>query len=85
MPDTRDKRASAIGSRRLPWLRRFTLPLADGSLDQGDRQQVVQVYRGILAGAGDPSTLIGTWSNVIDCRSANKRIECVSANKRIEI
>lgn len=46
--DTRDKRASAItvGS---PW--RLTLPVADGALDQGDRQHVAYFYRGILAGA----------------------------------
>lgn len=47
--DTRNKRASAIACRRLPWMRRF-LPLADGTIDQGDRQHVAFVYRGILAG-----------------------------------
>lgn len=30
------------------------------------------------------ATLIGQWSNVIQCTSANARIECQSANKRIE-
>ena len=47
--DTRDKRASAIHVG-MPW--RGLLPLPDGAaLDQGDRQQVAFMYRGILAGA----------------------------------
>ena len=29
-------------------------------------------------------TLIGQWSNVIDCRSSNITIECASANQRID-
>jgi hypothetical protein len=48
MIDTQLKRMSAI-SRRLPWMRRFT-PVADGSVDQADRQHVAMVYRGVLAG-----------------------------------
>lgn len=36
-------------------------------------------------GIGSQSTaLIGQWSNVIQCQSANQRIECFSANQRIE-
>lgn len=46
--DTRDKRASAISSA-LPW--RGLWPLPDGALDQGDRQHVASMYRGIAAGA----------------------------------
>lgn len=30
-------------------------------------------------------TIVGQWSNVINCRSANQRIECISANKRIDL
>lgn len=29
-------------------------------------------------------TLVGQWSNVIACQSANQRIECQSSNVRIE-
>ena len=46
--DSRDKRASAI-SVTLPW--RGMLPVPDGTLVQGDRQQVALMYRGILASA----------------------------------
>lgn len=45
--DTRDKRSSAI-CPNLPWR---IFPNPDGSWDQGDRQQVGLVYRGIDAGA----------------------------------
>lgn len=48
--DTQAKRCSAIASRRLPWFRRFA-PIPDGSMTQGDRQQLSFVYRGILADA----------------------------------
>ena len=48
MPDTREKRTSCIGYG-LPF--RISLPYADGSLDQGDRQHLVGLYSGILAGA----------------------------------
>lgn len=47
--DTAAKRLSAIAVRRLPWFRRFAVPLPDGEIDQGDRQQLALVYRGILA------------------------------------
>jgi hypothetical protein len=46
--DTPAKRNSAIATRRLPWMRRF-LPIPASGVDQGDRQQVAFVYRGILA------------------------------------
>ena len=46
--DTRDKRASAVGIL-LPW--HHMLPLADTTIDQGDRQQTAWSYRGILAAA----------------------------------
>jgi len=46
--DSRDKRSSGIHVR-LPW--RGMHPLADGSLNQGDRQHVGTMYRGILAAA----------------------------------
>jgi hypothetical protein len=44
--DTRNKRSSAINVSS-PW--RGMLPVPDGSLDQGDRQQVGLHYRGILS------------------------------------
>lgn len=44
--DTRNKRASAIGIG-LPW--RAAYPLADGTIDQADRQHVALLYAGILA------------------------------------
>lgn len=42
--DTARKRGSAVASRRLPWLRRFTLPVPDGFLDGADREQLLAVY-----------------------------------------
>lgn len=44
--NTRDKRSSAIHVNQ-PW--RGLLPLPDGSLNQGDRQHVSLLYRGILS------------------------------------
>lgn len=46
--DTRNKRASACFPL-MPW--RTSLPSPDGTVDQGDKQQVVFLYSGILAGA----------------------------------
>lgn len=48
--DTRDKRGSVIN-----YLIRSLLPNPDGSLNQGDRQQVGLVYRGINASGAAPS------------------------------
>lgn len=45
--DTRNKRASACFPL-MPW--RAMLPAPDGAINQGDRQQVVFLYSGILAG-----------------------------------
>lgn len=45
--DTRDKRACSV--HRMPWDSSYALPNND--IDQGDRQQLVKIYRGILAGA----------------------------------
>lgn len=42
--DTRDKRASASSLHFIVWN-----PLADNSINQGDRQQVQGIYRGIEA------------------------------------
>ena len=44
--DTRDKRGSVIGLSLVS-----VLPLADGSIDQADRQQVAHMYIGVLADA----------------------------------
>jgi len=44
--DTRDKRASAL-DLALPWRARWPNP--DGSVNQGDRQQIASYYRGISA------------------------------------
>lgn len=46
--DTKAKRTSAVGSRRLPWMRRFT-PAPDGTVAQADRQSVGFVYGGIAS------------------------------------
>jgi hypothetical protein len=46
MIDTENKRRSAGGA-----LATQVLPLADGSLDGGDRQHAAFLYRGIAAGA----------------------------------
>lgn len=51
--DTRDKRASAAGIALVFLLQP---PLADGALNQGDRQQATNAYRGVLAaGAVEPA------------------------------
>lgn len=47
--DTADKRSSAIETS-IPW--RGRLPLPDGSVNLGDRQQVALLYRGIVASGG---------------------------------
>ena len=44
--DTRDKRASVL-SFLMPW--DDILPLADNVIDQGDRQHIAHMYRGIPA------------------------------------
>lgn len=46
--DTREKRAGAI-SAGIPFI--VISPIADASIDQADRQQIIDVYPGILAGA----------------------------------
>jgi hypothetical protein len=46
--DTRSKRSSAL-LLRLPFKR--SLPLADGTIDQADRQATARGYAGILAAA----------------------------------
>ena len=43
--DTRDNRASSINMGVVT-----VLPLANNSIDQGDRQHTANTYRGILAG-----------------------------------
>ena len=48
--DSRDKRASAV-LVALPW--RGVLPVPDGSLNQGDRQQAGTMYRGIAASSAE--------------------------------
>jgi hypothetical protein len=48
--DTRDKRSSAV-MVAMPW--RGQLPAPDGAaLNEGDRQQVGLMYRGISSGGG---------------------------------
>lgn len=47
--DTRSKRASVIGLALAPLL---TLPLADGTIGQGDRQGVTYSYSGLLVSQG---------------------------------
>lgn len=47
MINTQQKRtAAAMGCRRLPWFRRFTLPPPDGSISKADREQLAYVYGG---------------------------------------
>lgn len=45
--DTAGKRASVLG-----------IIIPDGTLDQGDRQTILDIYRGILAGTGLPTGLV---------------------------
>jgi hypothetical protein len=46
--DTTEKKLSAI-SFRIGWICPL-LPVADGSIDQGDKQHLLRLYSGILAG-----------------------------------
>jgi hypothetical protein len=39
---------------------------------------------GLGVGEASAVTLVGTWSNVINCRSENQRIDCQSSNQRID-
>lgn len=54
--DSPAKRRSAIATRRLPWFRRFSVPLPDGTISQADRQHLGHVYSGIAVGGGPPPT-----------------------------
>lgn len=47
--DTRSKRASVLGLALSPLL---TLPLADGTIGQNDRQGTAYSYSGLLVGQG---------------------------------
>lgn len=55
--DTRDKRSSAINIGS-PW--RGMLPLPDGAINQGDRQHVAFLYRGIAASGGSTPAAEGS-------------------------
>ena len=56
--DTRDKRASAL---TLVW-GRLVLPLADATVDQGDRQHVAFCYRGIAATSSIVTVYPDPWA-----------------------
>lgn len=72
--DTADKRASAVHVG-LPW--RGLLPLPDAAAEnQGDRQQVMGLYRGILALASTTPTIFGDLTTLFchymeDIRDSN--------------
>lgn len=51
--DTRNKRSSAIDPR-MPWRRDY--PLADGTIDAGDRAQTADDYRGLYDTGTTPVT-----------------------------
>lgn len=51
--DTRSKRASVLGLALAPLL---TLPLADGTIGQADRQHIAYVYAGISTEVSAPSS-----------------------------
>lgn len=51
--DSEDKRRAAQST---PW--DPVLPTADGTIDQADRQQVVGVYPGVLAGSASKGGLM---------------------------
>lgn len=67
--DTAAKRRSAVGVRRLPWLRRFTLPLPDASMTIGDRQQTAYVYLGITPSAGFTVTVVNSGTSYVFVQS----------------
>lgn len=46
--DTAEKRRGVM-IRRLPWFRRFTIPLPDGTISRADRYQLGFGYRGLVA------------------------------------
>lgn len=51
--DSRDKRGSALGK---PWFRVY--PVADGTIDAGDRLQAAGLYRGVAAAAPDDNVFV---------------------------
>lgn len=51
--DTRDKRASTLNFNGCV----MALPNPDGTIDQGDRQHVSRLYRGIAAAAPGGTTI----------------------------
>ena len=59
--DSVSKRSSGINVGS-PW--RSSLPIPDGSLDQGDRQHVAHMYSGIAA-SGGVTTVISVMQNVV--------------------
>lgn len=61
--DSASKRASAMNIS-CPW--RSSLPLPDGTIDQGDRQHAAFMYSGILAGIpqADPIVDTGTYARI---------------------
>lgn len=61
MIDTEDKRRSAMGSPGT-----HVLPVPKGSLDQADRQHIIWIYRGILAGPSVVPSLVNYFASVSD-------------------
>jgi hypothetical protein len=78
--DTQAKRMSAVGSRRLPWMRRFT-PKPDGTVAVADRQSVGFVYGGMSLGLS--ATMTGPWANVLELHTG-QRLE-LETGKRLEL
>lgn len=70
--DTAAKRHSAI-NWGLPWR---TMPLPDGTIDQGDRQHVALMYSGILASEmqADPIVEQGIYARVLFPDTAYNRL-----------
>lgn len=44
--DTATKRHGVLAARRLPWMRRFTIPRPDENITTGDRAQLLSIWCG---------------------------------------
>lgn len=65
MIDSALKRRSAVATRRLPWIVRRFPPAPDGTINQGDRQQLGGVYAGIASDSPTPPpTVTVRMSNI---------------------
>ncbi len=74
--DTANKRGSVIAGM---------LPLASGSIDQGDRQQVVFIYRGLLVGPPTEEIIIDFLGAKMSNITVGKFLKATSASNFLKV